>query len=627
MRKIALLILTGIGAAALTGCQPAIATPAADALTAEGTAAALLPAGALDIRLVPAEENADPAERLALLCAIEGPGPTCTLAGPPAAASAGGTLHFDGLTPGPYAVLIETGWADFSAAAERLSGAPIEVGNWRWIRSALLALPEGDTASVIIPAALESAVTDRAAYGLTTLLFEGSPFMLAHAAPDPSGSAISPLIVAVGSGDVATVEIPLYAPTPLDPAALRAEIGPLDRAEAALFDRALAERWSRFIAGDDSAYRDTDAQAIRDVRAGRAHDIGSALLAALEEQDGALVKRTAYLTIDVLSGEPQVIGWLDPASGDVIEAATGYRLNVRDDPGEWIETGPDGEQFYCYGFSWYRRWGQILPDPVIALIEDFYDEGLRFVERSLGDYRAVAESFGGDLNLVEWDASTLALMANWRPGAPPFVHLPDSGTVDIRRERFLAAQIDGAVVVDEERLASFISSDYARSGLFIQTPDPQEVRDALLTPYRSGHLFSDLEAAIILEATYGGPPEPLAIHITGRLDAGFMVPRGQDKTLLISSDEVANVLLGYPGALNSRWAHEMGHIVDFRAEQYDFRGRPAAGSRCEPVKYLMEFMWWVQRYPGDAPDWDWRPINSGLTLARLLTESFHNSGC
>jgi hypothetical protein len=95
----------------------------------------------------------------------------------------------------------------------------------------------------------------------------------------------------------------------------------------------------------------------------------------------------------------------------------------------------------------------------------------------------------------------------------------------------------------------------------------------------------------------------------------------------VSRDEVANVLLGYPGALNSRWPHEMGHIVDFRSEQYTFTSRPPVGSRCEPVKYLMEYMWWVRRYPGDAPDWDWMPINSGLTLARLLTDSYHNSGC
>ena len=105
------------------------------------------------------------------------------------------------------------------------------------------------------------------------------------------------------------------------------------------------------------------------------------------------------------------------------------------------------------------------------------------------------------------------------------------------------------------------------------------------------------------------------------------MPRGQDKEIRVAQSEVADVLLGYPGALNSRWPHEMGHVIDFRSAQYDFTGRPTAGSRCEPFKYLMEFMWWVERYPGDANGWDWLIINSGLTLARMLTENFHNSGC
>jgi hypothetical protein len=208
------------------------------------------------------------------------------------------------------------------------------------------------------------------------------------------------------------------------------------------------------------------------------------------------------------------------------------------------------------------------------------------------------------------------------------VHLPDSGTVDIRRERFLEALTGGAVIVEERGLGRYLGSDEARSSPFVPSPDPQEVRDALLIPYRSGHLFSDLEAAIILDATYGqGSTGPLLIRISTRLEQGFQVPRNRDREILVAADEVAGVLLGYPGALNSRWAHEMGHIVDFRSEQYEFRGRPLSGSRCEPAKYLMEFMWWVQRYPGDAPALDWAPINSGLTLARLLTEQFHNSGC
>ena len=46
---------------------------------------------------------------------------------------------------------------------------------------------------------------------------------------------------------------------------------------------------------------------------------------------------------------------------------------------------------------------------------------------------------------------------------------------------------------------------------------------------------------------------------------------------------------------------------------------------------MMEFMWWVQRYPGDGPtiedENDWMQVGSGLTLARLLTGTYPNSGC
>ena len=289
--------------------------------------------------------------------------------------------------------------------------------------------------------------------------------------------------------------------------------------------------------------------------------------------------------------------------------------------------GPDGEQFYTYGFSYYRRWDQILPDPIIALINAFYTDGVAFVYGHLVDYQNVDGFFGGDLRLLDWRIDTLDQMRAWKPSTPPFVHLPDSGTVDIRRERFLQAISSGRVTVDEDSLTAFLDSDTLRDSNFNQQPDPQDVRDALLIPYRSGHLFSDLEAAIILDATYGTTGGPLVIRIDESLQQGFEVPRRGDNNVNVAPSEVADVLLGYPGALNSRWAHEMGHILDFRAAQYTFHGRPATGSRCEPIKYLIEFMWWVERYPGDAPDWDWLPINSGLTLARLLTEQFHNSGC
>ena len=148
--------------------------------------------------------------------------------------------------------------------------------------------------------------------------------------------------------------------------------------------------------------------------------------------------------------------------------------------------------------------------------------------------------------------------------------------------------------------------------------------DALLTPYRSGHLFNDLEAAIILGVTYD-VGRPLRIVISPRLQQGFSVPRDGRMVVFVSENELSDVIMGYPGVLNSRWAHEMAHVVDFRSPQYSFQ---AAGGRiCEPIKYIVEYMWWVQRYSGDAPEWDWVPLNSGLTLSRVLEGRFHNSGC
>ncbi len=552
----------------------------------------------------------------------------CALIAPATTADAQGRFTFEDVAPGTYLVVYASGLADFQTGMDRWAGRTLHPGNWPWLRDQYLALDAGGSANVRLPASLPTATRlDYAVYGKHTLLFEGSPFILAHEIDRKEEFAAAKLLsVTVQAGGMAQVVIPAFDPAPLDYAAIRARFGPLDREEQALLERDLVARWQRFSAGDDAAFRDTDLRVLEALRSGTVHEIGNTQLAALEEYGGDLVKRVGYVTVDVQSGHEQVVGWWDEASGDVIEARSGYRLNVRDAPGVWLEAGPHGEQFYHYGFSYYRRWGQILPDPIIALIEDFYHEGAAHFQRHAADYQAAAQSFGGDLLLVTWDEQLLDRIAIWQPSTPPFVRLPDSGAVNIRRERFFAAITEGHVVVDEASIAAFVESKTLRGGAD-SPPDAQEVRDALLIPYRSGHLFSDLEAAIILDATYGGSNGPLIITISDWLEQGFMVPSYRDKQVFVSQNEVADVLLGYPGALNSRWAHEMAHVVEFRSPQYAFTEPPPVGSRCEPLKYLMEYMWWVRRYPGDAPTWDWMPINSGLTLARLLVERFHNSGC
>lgn len=539
-----------------------------------------------------------------------------------------GRFHFTGLQPGSYFVVYTPDGGPAALAA--WAGQTLRPGNWTWLHDTYLELDDGQSANVWPPASLPDSVTlDRGAYGGQTLMLAGSPLVLGHEIHKTDGTAQAMLVTASAPpGGTATVTLPLLQPQPPDLEAVRVDPGPLTRQELPLVDRALAARWSAFIDGDDTAYRDTDAAVIRALRSGGVHRIGGAVLTAVEALDNRLVKAVGYWHIDVQSGEGKLVGWYDPATGDVQEVRTGYRLNVRDDTGIWTEAGAEGEQLYHYGYSYYRRWDQLLPDPVILLVNDFYGEGSAHMWRHVAQYQEVKRSFGGDLSLLDWDNRTLTRIQAWTPAFPPFVRLPDSGTVDINRDRFLRAVIDGRVQVDGDSVDAFLASDVATNGTFDRAPDRQAVIDALLIPYRSGHLYTDLEAAIILDATYGGSAgEPLTVVISDRLAQGFQVPRYRDKVVYVSRDEVANVLLGYPGALNSRWPHEMGHIVDFRSEQYAFTSRPPVGSRCEPVKYLMEYMWWVRRYPGDAPDWDWMPINSGLTLARLLTDSYHNSGC
>lgn len=610
LQRVALVLLAALIAA---GCHAEIAASSSETPTL----------GTVEGILAPTSEASLVAGRGVALCRLTEGTPeapvACALIAPATITDAQGRFAFEHVAPGTYLIVYASGLADFQAGMDRWAGRTLHVDDWPWLRDQFL--PSG-VANIRPPTSLlTSERLDRVAYGKRTLLFEGSPFILAHEVVERA--VAHPIVLHVQIGETAQAIIPAFDPAPVDYTALRAHIGPLSREEQALLARDLVARWGRFMAGEDAAFRDTDLHVIEALRSGTAYEIGNAQLTALEEYEGELVKRVGYVTVNVQDGTEQVIGWLDEASGDVVEAHTGYHLNVRDGPGVWVEEGPNGERFYHYGFSYYRRWGQILPDPIIALVEDFYREGAAYVRRHIYDYQTAAQSFGGDMLLVTWDEGLPERIAAWQPSIPPFVHLPDSGTVDIRRERFLDALTEGRVVVDEASLAAFVENEARRSD---DPPSADEVRSALLAPYRSGHLFSDLEAAIILEATYGGADRPLTITIDDGLEGGLMVPRYLDKQVFISPEQVATALL-YPSILNGYWAHEMAHVLDFRAPQYAFVITPAGHSTCEPLKYLLDYMWWIQRYPGDAPAWDWLFINSGLALARLLAEHFPNSGC
>lgn len=585
-------------------------------------------------RLVPVNEMVTAAGLHVALCKSEGGvtrlGNPCTLLARSAEAGPEGYFSFEDVPVGTYYVLVEAGLGDFEAALERWGGQTLQLGDWPWLYSALLGAPPGTHINLLVPDPLPTTpAPDRIEYAVQTLQFEGTPFVLAHRIEVEGDQAhVEPVLARVTSEGVAPVTVLAVHPATPDLEPLRARIGPLTREEIALLDRDLVARWARVMNGEASAFQDTDARVIELLRSGAIHALGGAQFTGLEVAGGLLVKAAAYQVIDPQTGERTTVAYYDPASGDVVELSTGYRLNVRDNPGIRMEPGPEGEQWYHYGFSYYRRWGRVLPDPIIGLLDRFYATGADYVERNITMYAAAARSFGGDLDLIPWDSSTGDLIRAYLPDAdyPPFTALPDSGTVDIRRERFLRAQIDGAVEVDANTLARFLSSEVLNNSSYNSSPDRQDVIDTLLIPYRSGHLFNDLEALLILGATYAdGGEGPLRVVLQERLGQGFMVPRSGEKVIYVAPNELANVLLGYPGALNSRWGHEMAHLIDFRSPQYEFR---AAGGRvCEPLKYMIEFMWWVERYPGDAPDTDWLPINSGLALARLLTGQFHNSGC
>jgi hypothetical protein len=578
------------------------------------------------------EDGAEAVGRQVTLCRIEGDPDLepfdCVLSETGVTTDGRGRFELPNVTPGAYVLVADSGLSGFDEALETWAGQTLTVGDWPWLRRELISPPVEGGINSYLPPPLQALGVDRAAYAVQTMLVGDSPFQVVHQVRvDEDGAAVvEPIVVEAAGGANTFLQFQVAAPPPVDYEAVRAEVGGLTREEVSLFDRDLVARWERFLGGDDAAYSDTDVRLIEAERGGLVHPINGAYFTRLDEYDGQLVKRIGYAITDVQTGEKQVIGWFDDSNGDVVEAATGYRLNVRDDPGVWIEDGAEGERYYHYGFSYYRRWERILPDPVIDLLEDFYSEGADYVRLYQSDYEAKALSYGGDLRLIDWADNPAALVSAYLPDAdyPPFVTLPDSGTVDIRRERFLEAIVEGAVFVDEESVDRYVGSESALNGAYVAEPARQQVIDALLTPYRSGHLFSDLEAAIILDVAYD-EEGPLRIVISPRLQQGFSVPRDGRMVVYVSANELSDVIMGYPGVLNSRWGHEMAHVVDFRSPQYTFQS--AGGRICEPIKYIIEYMWWVQRYPGDAPEWDWVPLNSGLTLSRLLEGRFHNSGC
>jgi len=539
-----------------------------------------------------------------------------------------GRFRIEDIPTGDYVFLIPSSFSDSNAAFSRLAGHTIRLGDWQWIASELIPVDESRGVNLAIPDSIlaSNPSIQPAKVALNTLMFLDSPFVLASTI-DVEGTVIPSTVHLVpGLGNQTTVIA--TRPAKPDLPTIRSRIGALTREETRRLDPALVTRWNTFYAGDDSAYSDGDVAVIDAMRSGSLYAIGDAYFTRVDTYNADLLKRIGYLVFDYQSGAPTVVGSLDPATRDVTETATGYVLNVRDNPGEWLADGPAGEKFYHYGWSYYIRWRRILPDPFIKEAEAFRTIGADNVRRYATTYQDAAEYYDqGDLTLVPWDDSTVQAVADWTPSldSPPYLTIPDSGTIDVRRERFQQAIDSNEVAVDRASVQRFLLSDTFLNGYWY-SPDVgvQTVVDDLLAPYRSGTLYSDFEAAIILAATYGGDG-PLVIRISDGIAYGAQVPRTR-KELNFAGGEVADVALGYYGTVVSRWPHEMDHVLDFADPRNTYPVHPSGGSRCEPFKYLMEYMWWVERYPYDQSD-DWQAVGSGLTLARLLTGTYPNSGC
>lgn len=375
-----------------------------------------------------------------------------------------------------------------------------------------------------------------------------------------------------------------------------------------------------------------DERVIRAVQGGGVHAIAglaferaSAFAVLAHVPDDAV----AYALVDEEELTVRPVAWHDASSGEVVEVNTGYRLRVLDDPGLGTRVGDAGEKLFVYGYGWYERWNRILPEPVIAQLDAFYDAGIAHVRAKLLDYKTVAnpKHSGGDLQLVTWDEALLGRMSRWGKKLPaaPYVHLPDSGTVDVRRERFERAVADGHVVVDQTSLEAYRAAE--RTILHFGTvPSEAEIKKRLLAPFRKPELFSLADQAILLDAAFEGEG-PLRLVIDASVGGGFFVPDNGHKEVHVAYSEV-DLNFRYNGLIFAKLAHEAHHVIEFRQ-------RPFLAERCwhhrddviETLKYLNEFMWWVQHYPGDAPNWDWAPINAGIVLASLLAGYFPNSRC
>jgi len=268
----------------------------------------------------------------------------------------------------------------------------------------------------------------------------------------------------------------------------------------------------------------------------------------------------------------------------------------------------------------------------IQLLEDFYTEGIEHVRTNLTNYQKVADPdyFGGNLEKLSWDDELLSRMEGWGPNlpAPPHIAFPDSGTVDIRDERFQEAIDTKLVKVNLASVDEYVASDFPKNSNYTTYQPKDAVIKKMLAPFRSPDKYSDLHKLIILGYIYDGNGT-LLISIDFWMEGGFRAPDSGAKTFYMAPSEV-DLMFGYEGIYLAKVPHEITHLVEssgYRYNLFENCSPKTTKHEVETIKYVMEYMWWVQHYDGKAPYWDWEPINSGLVLSNMLTKSYQNFSC
>jgi len=118
-----------------------------------------------------------------------------------------GRFHFDGILPGVYFILYDSGVTDFDAGLQRWEGQTLKLGNSEWLMDEYFVTDAEGNVSLHIPSGTPLLQFNVAAYALLTLLLDDSPFILAHDIEKTfSDKALELVVVDVIEGQTSQVE-------------------------------------------------------------------------------------------------------------------------------------------------------------------------------------------------------------------------------------------------------------------------------------------------------------------------------------------------------------------------------------------------------------------------------------